>query len=64
MLFTRGELKRYNFEARATHPKFRPLDETLRSHIAGGEKQIGRSSELADQYPAQSSKLGGAKLQP
>jgi hypothetical protein len=59
MLFARGELKRYT-----AHPEFRQLDETLRSCIAGGEEQIGRSSELADYYPAPSSKLEGAKLQP
>ncbi len=55
-----SELADYGSRSHSSNPKFRPLDETLRTYIAEDEKAIARWSVLVSQYTDQASKIEAA----
>jgi hypothetical protein len=60
-----AELDRYNSKQHMpSNPKFRSMDDLLKTYIAGDEKAIARWTQLRAQYSDQARKLEGTETGP
>ena len=60
-----AELDRYNSKQHMpSNPKFRSMDDLLKTYIAGDEKAIARWTQLSAQYSDQAQKLEGTEGRP